>query len=338
MHKAIIAASLVCLSLCRPAAAQLPESPLAAIAKRLTQKSAAASGVPAAATRFRPTGTRLLLGEIADTLTEDAEKKKALRTFLEEGVKDYEAAAAKEKRENDVAAALAFFVATQWSVATGKTLEEPAEDALLAQATSVLSTPEMKAAPDSDKQKLYEYCVGMAVFVVGTREVAKSDPESYAGVKTLAAGLFTKMLGVEPSQVRFSASGLILAGTPSPAQSSQSSQSSGSLTYTVPAAWKETRPPEAILFSRPPQGDGDSTSYNLVLLPRTPKQGSLSQTFGLIWKQLVAPRFNTEGHQPFPLPYRTPGGVTLVFEGGYVTTKPGGSGRHVFLYLVDAGS
>ncbi|MBC8138172.1 MAG: hypothetical protein H8F28_20015 [Fibrella sp.] len=309
--------------------------PLTMAAKRLTQPRAGTAVKVKGATKFTPTTKPLLLGKITDVLGTDAEKRSALRDILEAGKKAFDTVAAKNGYGNDIAFALTAFVSAQWSVATGKELDDSSSDTLLAQTTVVLSTNEIKNIADVEKQQFYEYCVYMAIFTTTMRDITKDDPKASDGGKAFAGQLLEKMLGVTAARVRISPKGLFLVGTSENNPPKAATDTPGTdLQYTLPAEWQA----DGMALKRGPRNTGDDTFYGLAILPRVPKQGSMSRTFQNLWKEVVEPRFDTKGHRPFPLPRRFPNGVTLVFDGGYVLAKPGGESRHVFLYVVDAGT
>ncbi|MBC8139403.1 MAG: hypothetical protein H8F28_26295, partial [Fibrella sp.] len=150
---------------------QVPDSPsdnpINAIAKRLAKGVSKGAAPNAAAYTFTPTGERLALDDLVNTFGEGDEQKKAIRTLLTDGFKAFENAAKEEGKANDVAAAFTFFIATHYSLSTGKIVSDAGSEALYKQVQGLFAAPEMKTVTDADKQRFWETCVGMSVLTLG---------------------------------------------------------------------------------------------------------------------------------------------------------------------------
>ena len=223
---ALIALLIVCPVFAQdeqPPAESAPRPPMASALDRLLRSRAtkgikpAESASPtesqnkAIATKFKPSGKRDTLGKILEQLSPDAEQRKQLMPLFTEGFKAYETEAKKEGVENDVAAAMAFFIATHWSIYNeGKEPSDAAGMATVRQLQNLLNSPEMRSAKDADKQSLYEWCVMMSTFSLATYHVATEEKDEKLS-KTLqdAAGTALKnLLGVEAERVQITDNGL----------------------------------------------------------------------------------------------------------------------------------
>ncbi len=163
------------------------------------------------ASKFKPAGKRLLVGELASALTKEPEQQKVLREVFEQGIKGYEAEAGKEGFTNDLAGATAFFLGTAYYVFNNGT--DPDGDGLTLvarQLQHVFDTPEVKKTPDADKQKLYELMIGMGTWLGVTWQVAvkENNAELQAKLKEAAGAVLKGYLKLEPSQVKITAAGL----------------------------------------------------------------------------------------------------------------------------------
>jgi hypothetical protein len=201
-----------------PAPTDPPKSPLAALAKRLVkakpvEEGAAAKPEPGKVplTRFKPTGKRTVIPKIVDQLGQDAEQKKALRQLFDEGMKAYEAEAKKEGFPNDVAAAVTFYVAANWSVYhDGKEPPEEATDTMIAQVQQLFDSPEMKQAKDADKEEFYEWCVAMGTLSMSLFQISKEgkDEKTLESLRASAGEALKNLLKIEPERINITEKGL----------------------------------------------------------------------------------------------------------------------------------
>lgn len=171
--------------------------------------------VPAtAATKFKPTGKRLVVPALATALTEDKAQQAALREVFEAGLKAYEAEAGKDGLANDLAGAVAFFLGTAYLVFHDG--EEPDGDGLTLLARGLqltMDTPELKEVSAADKQKFYELLVSLSTWLGVTWQQAVQDGDEAlkAQLKDAAAAALKGYLKLEPEKVRITASGLEVA-------------------------------------------------------------------------------------------------------------------------------
>ncbi len=172
----------------------------------------APSAVPAS--RFKPSGQRLFLNELAAGLSKDPAQQKALRTVFETGINAYNAENAKEGLANDVAGGLTFLLGVSLLVLQDGAA--PDDDGLLVlarQLQQAMDTPDLKRASDADKQKTFELLVGLGSFLFATWQQAAEahDDAGKAAAKTLAASFLKEFLKLEPSKVHITATGLTVS-------------------------------------------------------------------------------------------------------------------------------
>ena len=166
------------------------------------------------ASKFKPAGKRLLVNELATNLSKDPAQQKVLRELFEQSIKAFEAEASKEGFANDLAGATAFFLGTAYYVFHDGGEPDPDGLTLVArQLQQVFDTPEMKKAPDADKQKLYELLIGMAGWLGVTWQVAakENDEALKAKMKETAGSILKGYFKLEPQQVQITAAGLSVA-------------------------------------------------------------------------------------------------------------------------------
>lgn len=194
------------------------EQMLAAIGgKKGTGKPGAASPTkkpavaPLLATKFKPVPKRLVLDAFVDGLGKTAEEKTGYRTLFTGILKAYETEAKKLKLENDVAAAMAFNVATNYSLYhPGVTISDAGSNALVAQFRGVLDNDNLRKASNTDKQKLYEVFLLLAAYSLTINQIAggQSDPQVKKAAQMLAGEGLRYLLKTDPAKVKITNNGL----------------------------------------------------------------------------------------------------------------------------------
>lgn len=186
-----------------------PPAAIASLAKLLGKK--ARPPVTDRPTRFKPNGKPAFLYKLADALGQDDDQKAALREVLVAGVKGVEERLAGAGYPNDVAAGLAFTLAYHWGLWKETEVSDPASEALLAQLHGALDTAEFRALSDLEKQKAYEYAVGLGVFTLVLIESSEGDKEALAGARVFARTLLETLLGADPGGMDLTDAGLVAA-------------------------------------------------------------------------------------------------------------------------------
>lgn len=181
-----------------------------------SKKAAEASREVAAptATKFKPTGKRLLVPALAASLTQDKAQQQALAELFDQGIKAYEQEATKDGFVNDLAGAIAFFIGSAYFVFHEG--QEPNEDGLTLfarQLQHAMDTPELKKVGAVDKQKFYELLVGMGTWLGVTYQLAvqNHDEALKAQLRDAAGSVLKGYLKLEPSKLSFTANGLVIA-------------------------------------------------------------------------------------------------------------------------------
>jgi hypothetical protein len=139
------------------------------------------------------------------------------------------------------------------------------------QLRAALDTPAMQKASNSEKQALFEYCVGMGGFTLAMYSAGKegNNTQLTNSMKTVAGSLISRFFGVEPKQVALTNNGLGITGTVAKATSSTSptsaSVSTAQVTYKDPAGWqKEVKDGLTIFMTNDSKGKGGSDQQHDV--------------------------------------------------------------------------
>lgn len=156
---------------------------------------------------FVPRRRWLLLPTLAKELSHDDEQRAAVRELLENGATHLREALAAEGADKDLGAATALLVVQLWQFALDKELSEAAQDGLHGQLATWLAVHDVAAMSDADKQKCWEFCVGLPTFLAAMAELVEED-EQRGELRKQAAVLFEALLGKKPEQVEITAQGL----------------------------------------------------------------------------------------------------------------------------------
>lgn len=194
-------------------------------------------------TRFRPSGKPVLLNTLADGLGQTAEQKKTLRELMTKGAQAVETELAKAGHPNEAAAGMTFGLATCWGAWSGQTPSDAASEALLKQLEGALDTPAMKT--DTEKQKVWEWGVGIGVFVATLIETAATDASVKKSLKPLAGAFLTQFLGVPPEKFRLTDKGLVAA-----APAASPTVSTGALNLPTLPGWTRTNESGGVIFEK----------------------------------------------------------------------------------------
>ncbi|MBM3298076.1 MAG: hypothetical protein FJY83_10830, partial [Candidatus Aminicenantes bacterium] len=119
-----------------------------------------------AATKFKPSGKRLLLPAMAGSMAAAPEHQQALLEIFEEGVEAYEAEAKRSGFSNDVAGAMMFFIGASYFVYHDA--REPDENGLEAIGRALqqnMDTEDVRQISNADKQQFYELMVGLGTYL-----------------------------------------------------------------------------------------------------------------------------------------------------------------------------
>lgn len=300
------------------------------------------------ATRFKPSGKRILIPDLARRMASNPEQRESLQNLFEEGMKIFEAEAEKQGTTNDVAAALTFFTAAQWSIYNGGgSISDAREKVLIKQFQATLNVPEMRNAGDAEKQALYEWYISTSMFslVMSGQAEKTNSAETAAGVRVFAGKMLTLVFGVAPDRVHVGDKGLEIANggaatAPTaikPGAPTRSAGSAGRVTFAAPSGWQSETDAGATILTR--AADTENAAFRLIVLPASPSSSSPREDFQRLWKEAVLGVFETDV-PPLPFFYRLPSGSTVLFDGALMRNKnePQGGARSIFLYVVRVGA
>ena len=163
------------------------------------------------ASKFKPTSKRLIIPALAAALGKEPEQQKVLLQIFEAGLTAYAKEAGKEGLANDLAGAMAFFLGVSMMVTHDGV--PPDDDGLTIVARQLqqnFDTPEMKKVADADKQKFFEFMVGMGSWLIASWQsaVETNDEALKAQLKDAASAVIKGLLKLEPSQVQITSGGL----------------------------------------------------------------------------------------------------------------------------------
>jgi hypothetical protein len=181
------------------------------------QKTAAAEAqkpVQAAATVFRPTGGRLLLPAMAKSLVKDREQQQALLEVFEQGMQGYEKEAAASGLKNDLAGAIVYLIGSSYYVFNdGREPDANGTEILARVLQRTLDTPEFRQVANADKQRFYEFAIGLGTYLgVSYQQAAAGNDQAWIGqLKEGAEAALKGFLKLDPKTVRITSSGLEVA-------------------------------------------------------------------------------------------------------------------------------
>jgi hypothetical protein len=184
-----------------------------------SSKSTTAAKKPAVpntpATRFQPSGKRMLLDDYVNSLGGNAEEKKAYREIFTHIFDNFEAEAKKKGAAHDVAGAASFYAMTNYSLyhdgdAGAIAAADKASNVLVKQFQSLFDTPELRKAPHAQKQKMYETLVLLSAYMLTIQQVAQGQekPEIRQTIVKLGGDGLKYLLKVEPGRVKLNEAGI----------------------------------------------------------------------------------------------------------------------------------
>jgi hypothetical protein len=203
--------------------------------------------------QFKPQPGWVFLPEIARQLTSNPNERSAVQTLLEKGTAQTQQLLAAEGAGNDVLVATTFFLTQLWTVARQQEVSEQGIDAFHAQLVASLPADTRAAISrlsDADKQKYWEYCVGLPVFVIAIKDIAK-ETAAQQNVRQFAGAAFATLFGASPEKVTFSDQGIQVDGGNAAAKASEVRPAAAASVTASPAA---TSGPSVRLRYTPPEG------------------------------------------------------------------------------------
>jgi hypothetical protein len=182
--------------------------------------SSTAAVVRSGSSRFQPSGNRLIVARVVHALSSDPAQENKYLPAIQAALTSYEQQAAASDFHNDVAAAMALFLASAELGYRGTDVTEAQSNLLARQLQAGLDTPEMRAASNGVKQELYEFFATFGLYLIVTRQIAIEghNASAIAGLKPLAGEALRWLLQVPPESIFVSDRGLKLApGASAPA-------------------------------------------------------------------------------------------------------------------------
>lgn len=180
---------------------------------RTNRASAPPSGRTAANNRsvplttFKPSGSSATFEMLADSIASNQTEREGLLLVFNATKTAFEQEAKAMGRENNIPAALTFFIITNVTVYNDD--EEPSDAAVdkLWDALSAVfeESPELAAMTDREKEEIYDTLIAMSgVPLLGYMQAKESgDREMLASYQQIAGMLIQTVLQVEPGSIRF---------------------------------------------------------------------------------------------------------------------------------------
>lgn len=162
-----------------------------------------AAPVPTAAITFQPGPDTGMADLLATAFTKNAAEKSVMLELFRVLKQGYETEVAKERKSNDLAAAMTFFIAS--NVVVYHNAEMPSEAVTEEFYNSIrgvmASTPEIARLTNAEKQQTHDWLVYMGGFVLLGHMNAKNtnDAASLADYKTIADQSMRLALGIGPA-------------------------------------------------------------------------------------------------------------------------------------------
>lgn len=166
------------------------------------------------ASSFQPIPQRLELAAFVDSLTPNKDEQAVFFQALNEGITLFEEAARGAGRPNNVAMAVAYMIAANYSVYTGGLdVSEEAFDTLWRAVNQMYAeSPDFARSSHRDRQSLYETAVMYATLpLMGYQQALEENDASSANMyRQFSAQVLRSVLGMEPDRIEFTATGVLL--------------------------------------------------------------------------------------------------------------------------------
>ena len=163
------------------------------------------------ASKFAMGKSYLLLPDLVDNLSSDPKYRRALLDVLVQGVQAYEKDAAPDGFDHDVAGAITFFISAAYYIYRNGEEPDDAGSTIMGRALQQnMDTPEYARISDAEKQKFYEFMIGMGTYLILTykQAVEEKSAEALDILKGIAADTLKAYLKLDPETVRITANGL----------------------------------------------------------------------------------------------------------------------------------
>lgn len=195
---------------------------------QLAAPASSATSIGRSASRFHSSGKRMIVAQVVHALSSDPDQEKTYAHAVEEALASYEQQAASGGLTNDIAGALALFIAAADLSYRGTEMTDAQSVTIAHQLQLGLDTPEMRAASDSSKQELYEFFATFGLCILVTRQIAvESHNESaLANLKPLGGECLRWLLQVQPDAVTVNDNGLSVSPSAITAESTGAATSS----------------------------------------------------------------------------------------------------------------
>lgn len=154
---------------------------------------------------FKPDKKVNAAKQLADALGSTAEEKKFIAALAQATKQAFEAQPEAKAWRNNVAGALAFFIAGNVTIYQGQEPSDAATEALFqAINQTVDELPEFGKMPNKDKQALYDLLIGFTgmPLALATEASENKDEQEAAAARELSGKLLELVLKVDPAKIK----------------------------------------------------------------------------------------------------------------------------------------
>lgn len=282
--------------------------------------------------KFKPTGSRVFVGEYVKFLGEDAESRKIFGDFFEEAIKGFEEAAKETKNEDDGAYAFSFSVLLLKQILTGKEFDDRDYLSVAGQVRKVFAGVK---ATDLQKQEFYEWslCSAMSVIALGS---GLEGEDGAAKLKTLAEAQILMMTGAKNEQLNFVDGNLVIKGisVTEPEKPVPSGGLVEGFSFSLPDGWVEEN---GWISCRQVYLTDDLIGANVRMLSAIKATGDIGATLRDLWQKNLPEELKGKSSGMVFRRYIGDGlPAHFVFGQGQVTGQQADS--LYSLYIVDCGA
>ena len=326
-----------------PALANAQNSPagsplLAQLGSRLSTLPGPFEALADPATRFKPSGRRVMLTAFVNEAASGTDERQSIRSLLESVFKSYESAAEKGGMAHDLAGALAFYVGASYrAYMGGAELSETGSAFVARQIQAALDTPQMRAASDLEKQQLYETYIMLAGLLAARQEIAKGDAAAIKELRPFGADGLKQLLKVDLSRVKITDEGLRITPIGGAGNLPAKSSALKTLLFTAAAPWVRQNHADGITLTLRKEGYLNSVhTVSVVLTGALPIAGSLQKSLHKYWREQVL-SIMKGNVQPFAMVSIHPTGARYASAEKSLETRAGGIRWNVIYQLIDGG-
>lgn len=266
---------------------KLDKNPVAQAALNIGQSGLGAGKDGADPLSFKPVGGHEMVKVFADSVGTTAEEKKALTDALIEGLKSFREVSKQLGAENDASVAMAYGIATLYSVAKGTELDDVAFLTLIPRLRGTMDVESVRKATDAQKEEFFEFAVCSGNFVLMMVEARGAEKKDQW--KPVAAAMLKNLIGADVDQISLKGESVSIKGqpkTPSPDDRVEKGTAPG-FSAGRPDGWVQSGP-WLVRTLTENRGGGEELRLAMVRYPdAVPAKGNMGDALRAVWKRDV---------------------------------------------------